>query len=64
MDALLVRAAVDQLVDQPGIAVEVEDDGFIGGEEGIEVAIAQPVGCSPSETNLKRSTTLTNRTFR
>jgi hypothetical protein len=39
----MVRASVGEAVDQPGIAMLGEDDGFVGGEEGIEIFVRQPV---------------------
>ena len=47
MDAVLVRAAIHQLVNQPGIAVEVEDYRLVRGEQGVEVPIVQAVGVLP-----------------
>ena len=38
-----MRAAVGQAVNQPRIAVEVEDDRLVDGEQRIEVAVGQPV---------------------
>ena len=60
----VVRAAVGEPVDQPGIAVEGEDDRLVRGEERVEVvgrsarADARSCGCS-----FIRSTTLTTRTL-
>ena len=39
----MVGAAVGQAMDQPGIAVEVEDDRLVGGEQAVEVAVGQAV---------------------
>src|SRR5262249_25179973 len=39
----LVVAGVGKAVNQPGITVEVEDDGFVDSEEGIKVRIRQSV---------------------
>src|ERR1700722_5561771 len=39
----MVGATIGELVDQPGIAVEVEDDRLVLGEERIEIAIADSV---------------------
>src|SRR4051812_34718778 len=39
----MIRAAVRQTVNQPWIAMEVEDDRFVGGEQAVEIAIVQPV---------------------
>ena len=36
----VVLSAVGQAVDQPGVAVEVEDDRLIDGEERVEIVIA------------------------
>ena len=44
MDALLIATAIGQLMDQPGIAMEVEDDGLVGGEQVVELPVAEPVG--------------------
>ena len=38
-----VGPAVGQAMDEPGIAVETEDDGFVLREERIVVGLAQPV---------------------
>jgi len=40
---VVVGAAVGQAVDQPGIAVESEDDMFVFGEQGVEVIITEPM---------------------
>ena len=40
----MVGPPVGQAVDQPRIAVEGEDDRLVGGEDGVEVAIREPVG--------------------
>src|SRR5258708_563667 len=40
----VVGSAIGQAVDQPGIAVEGEDDRFVFGEKHIEILIAQTVG--------------------
>ena len=39
-----VGAAVGQAVDQPGVAVEAEDDVLVLGEQRVVVGVAQPVG--------------------
>ena len=39
----VIRAAIGETVDQPGIAVEGEDDRLVLGEERIEILVAQPV---------------------
>ena len=39
----MVRAAVGQAVDQPGVAVEREDDRLVLCEEGVEILVAQAV---------------------
>ena len=43
VEILVIGPAVRQPVDQPWIAMIGEDNGFIGGEEGIEVFIRQAV---------------------
>ena len=65
VQVVVVRAAVGQPVDQPGIAVEVEDDRLVVGEQRVEVAVASgraDVRCLA--WSLKRSTTLMKRIFR
>ena len=37
-----------QAVDQPGVGVEVEDDGSVGCEEGFEVALGHAVWVAPT----------------
>ena len=39
VDVVVVVALVGELVDQRGIGVEVEDDGLVGGEEGVELLL-------------------------
>src|SRR6266851_991098 len=43
MYVVMILATIAELVDERGIRVEVEDDGFVGGEKGIEVAIGESV---------------------
>ena len=40
----VVLAAIGEPVDQPGIAVEIEDDRLAGGEQAVEIPIAQAMG--------------------
>src|SRR5690606_8843500 len=40
----VVGAPVGQAVDQPGVAVEVEDNGFVDGEQAVEIPVAEAVG--------------------
>ncbi len=44
MQVLAARALVGQAVDQPGVGVEVEDDGGVVGEEGDPFCVGQAVG--------------------
>ena len=60
----VVGAPVCQPVYQPGVAMEVKDDGFVDGEQTVEVAVRRPCGCSVEGVSLNRSTTLTKRIFR
>ena len=41
---ILVVAAVGELVDQGGVAVEGEDDGLILGKDGVVVLVGEAVG--------------------
>ena len=43
VDVVVVRAAVGQAVDQPGIAVVGEDDRTVDGEQGVELAVRHAV---------------------
>ena len=43
VQVLVVREAVGELVDQPGIAVEVEDHRLVGGEQAVELAVRRAV---------------------
>ena len=62
---VVIGAAVGQAVDQPGIAVEGEDDGFVGGEDGIEIARRRArADVRWRAASVIRSTTLTTRIFR
>ena len=40
----MVRPTVGQPVDEPRVAVIGEDDGFVGREEGVKVAVGEAVG--------------------
>ncbi len=40
----MAGAPVGEAVDQPRVAVEVEDDGLAGGEQGVVGGVGQPVG--------------------
>ena len=40
----MIGAAIGQAVNEPGIAVEGEDDWLVSGEEGIEIFVAEAVG--------------------
>ena len=37
----MVGAAIGQSVNQPGVAVEGEDDGPVDGEQAVEIAVGQ-----------------------
>ncbi len=41
---VVIGAAIGQAMNEPRIAVECEDDGFIGGEDGVEIAVGETVG--------------------
>ena len=43
VDVVVVVAAIGELVDERGVAVEVEDDRLVEGEERVEVAIGEAV---------------------
>src|SRR4029453_14117835 len=43
MDIVLTRPAVGEAMDEPGVSMEVEDHGFIRGENGFELTICQTV---------------------
>src|SRR5208283_2379869 len=43
MKICMIGAPIGELVNQPRVAVEVEDDGLAGGEEAVEVAIGKAV---------------------
>jgi hypothetical protein len=36
-------ATICQAVNQPGVAMEIENDRFVDGEQGVEIPISQPV---------------------
>src|SRR5690606_9184601 len=40
---VVIGAPVGEAVDQPGVAVEGEDHRAVGGEQGVELAVGQPV---------------------
>jgi hypothetical protein len=40
MEVPMVGAAIGQAMDQPGVAVLGKDDGLVGGEQSVEVAVA------------------------
>lgn len=44
MQIAVVMTAIGQAMDEPGVTVEVEDDGLVHGEQAIEIAIAETVG--------------------
>ena len=44
VEVAVVGAPVGKLVDEPGIAVEVEDDRLVEGEEAVEVPVGEAVG--------------------
>ena len=37
---VMIVAAIGEPVDDPGVAVEGEDDGLVGGEERVELVVA------------------------
>ena len=43
VQVVVVVAAIGEAMDQPGIAVEGEDDRLVGGEERVELRVAQAV---------------------
>jgi len=49
----VVRAAVRQSVDQPGIAVKIEDDRFVDSKQLIKISIGQAVGVLSVRLQLK-----------
>ena len=57
----MVRAFVGQTVNERGIAVESEDNGFVGGEDGIEFVVGKSVRMFGRGCSVMRSTTLTTR---
>src|SRR5581483_3541291 len=44
VEVAVVGAPVGESVDQPGVAVVGEDDRPVGGQEGVELGVAQAVG--------------------
>lgn len=44
MEIIVVRAPVRQLVNQPGVSMEIENDRFVDREEGVEVPVCESVG--------------------
>src|SRR5689334_11426084 len=64
MDVGVVRSAIRELVNQPRTSMEVEDHGFVSGEQGIDSRSERPCGCSVAGCKAYRSTTLTKRIFR
>ena len=44
VELVVVGAPVGEAVDQPGVAVEGEDDRPVGGEEGVELGVGEAVG--------------------
>lgn len=43
VQVVLALALVRQAVDEPGVAVEVEDDGLVVGEDGLELGVGAAV---------------------
>lgn len=43
VEVVLTRPLVGETVDEPGVRVEVEDDGFVGGEDGPPLAVRHTV---------------------
>lgn len=43
MEVLGTRSFVGQSVNEPGVRVEIEDDGLVGGKEGLPLAVRQTV---------------------
>src|SRR5437667_8203594 len=64
VEILVVRGSIGQAVDEPAIAVEVEDDRPVGGEQAVEVAVRQAVRMLAGRHQLVEATTLMNRIFR
>src|SRR6185437_4204037 len=44
VDIGVIRASISEFMNQPWIAVEIEDHGLVLGEQRIEIAIRKPVG--------------------
>ena len=44
VQVVVIGAAVGEAVNEPGVAVEGEDDGLVRGEKRIEIVVAQAVG--------------------
>ncbi len=44
VEVVVVGAAIGEAVDEPGVAVEGEDDGLVFGEEDVEVGVGEAVG--------------------
>ena len=61
---LMIGPPVGEPVNQPRVAMEVEDDRLVHGEQAVKVAITQPVRMLCVACNLNRSTTLMKRIFR
>ena len=49
VQVLVALEAVDELVNEPRIAVEVEDDGLVRREQAVELALVDPCGCSDAD---------------
>src|ERR1041384_2472790 len=43
VEAAVFRAAVDEAVNQPGVPVEVEEDGLVDRKSGVEIVVGEPV---------------------
>jgi len=64
VDVGVVGSAIGEPVDQPRVPVKGEDHGPVGGEQGVELGVGKPWGCSDSGRSRIRSTTFKNRTDR
>jgi hypothetical protein len=64
MQVGMISAVISKPVNQPGIAVKIEDDGLFTVNKLSKSRSLNPCGCSRSDCSLKRSTTLMNRILR
>ena len=64
MQIVVIRAAIRQPVNQPRVAVKGEHDGLVSRENGVEIAIREPVRMFICGSSVIKSTTLTTRILR